>query len=109
MFKNIEKGDLLKTNKGDASKAKAQADETWQTLTVQEEDQFNLMVPIRDKSVCFCNENNENSMVACDYCNCWYHNECLEFEHGFTYSMLTKYVWVTFTVFAVKSPDVYPS
>ena len=92
MFKNIEKEDLLKTNKGDASKAKAQADETWQTLTVQEKDQFSLMVPIRDKSVCFCSENNGNSMAACDCCNCWYHNECLGFEHGFTHAMLTKYV-----------------
>ena len=88
MFKIIEKEDLLKTNEGDASKAKAQADETYQTLTVQEKEQFNLMVPIMNKSVCFCNENNEKSMVTCDSCYCWYHNKCLGLGHGFTNTTL---------------------
>ena len=88
MFKNIEKEDLLKTNEGDAIKVKAQAENTWQMLTVQEKEQFNLIVTIRDRNVCFCNEKNGKFMVACDSCNCWYHNKCLGFEHGFTHAKL---------------------
>ena len=60
MFKNIEKEDLLKTNEGDAIKVKAQAENTWQMLTVQEKEQFNLIVTIRDRNVCFCNEKMES-------------------------------------------------